>query len=122
VLECTNCGAVRVGGEPCFHCGFLPQRPPRGVDFADGDLGLVDVSRRRAAGAACDPAERERWHQMLVHIGEERSYKPGWAAYKFKEKFGTWPDRRAVPPLSPTPEVRSWVRSPQIAFARAQSA
>ena len=31
LLECTQCGAVRDGGEPCFHCGFLPQRPPRDV-------------------------------------------------------------------------------------------
>src|SRR5262249_4110728 len=29
LIECTQCGAVRVTGEACFHCGFLPQRPPR---------------------------------------------------------------------------------------------
>ena len=42
LLECTQCGAVRVGGEPCFHCGFLPQRLPRAVEIDDGELGLVD--------------------------------------------------------------------------------
>ena len=31
LLECTQCGAIRIAGEACFHCGFLPQRPPRAV-------------------------------------------------------------------------------------------
>ena len=88
----------------------------------DGDLGLVDRSRR-PKGAVYDPAERERWHAMLVWIASERGYKPGWAAYKYKEKFGSWPAWGAAPePIPPTPEVRSWVRSRMIAFAKARVA
>jgi superfamily II DNA or RNA helicase len=118
LLECSQCGSIRVAGEPCAHCGFLPQRPPRSVFIADGDLALVDGSRR-TNGNVFDPAERERWHAMLVWIADERGYKPGWAAYKFKEKFGAWPPWGAKPePIPPTPEIRSWVRSRMIAYAR----
>ena len=46
LLECSQCGAVRIAGEPCGHCGFLPQRPPRSIRFEDGDLAEVGRDRR----------------------------------------------------------------------------
>jgi hypothetical protein len=87
--------------------------------FADGDLALV-LRRSRTAPAIADPAERMRWHAMLAHIANERGYKPGWAAYKYKEKFGHWPASRAVHPIEPSHEVLSWVRSRNIAWAKAR--
>ena len=29
LLECSQCSALRVGGQPCPNCGFLPRRPPK---------------------------------------------------------------------------------------------
>jgi DNA repair protein RadD len=66
-----------------------------------------------------DPAE---WHGMLTYIAEGRGYKPGWIAHKFKEKFGHWPAQRYAPAIEPTREVLSWVRSRNIAFAKARRA
>jgi DNA repair protein RadD len=123
LLECTQCGAIRVGGEPCFHCGFLPQRLPRAVEIDDGELGLVDHQVRRAKANVYDSAERDCWHAMLMHVAKEYGYKPGWAAYMYKEKFGTWPPWGSSPrPISPLPEVRSWVRSRLIAYAKRRGA
>jgi DNA repair protein RadD len=34
--------------------------------------------------------KREYWNQ-LCHTAVERGYKPGWAKYRYKEKFGVWP-------------------------------
>jgi superfamily II DNA or RNA helicase len=122
LIECSQCSALRMGGQPCPHCGFLPRRPPRDVFVADGELGLVDASRR-AKSTPNDPETRQHWHSMLAHIAGERGYKPGWVAYKFKEKFGFWPDSRIIPPpIEPTREVLSWVRSRNIAFAKRRSA
>jgi hypothetical protein len=60
---------------------------------------------------------------MLAAIANERGYKPGWVAHKYKEKFGSYPSWGTIPlPISPTPEVRSWVRSRMIAFAKRQGA
>jgi DNA repair protein RadD len=118
LLECTACGAIRTAGEACFHCGFLPQRPPRAVSFLDGDLALVNGAKH-ADGNRYGPSERARWHAMLIYIGEERDYKTGWAAHKYKEKFGVFPAWGASPnPMAPTAEVRSWVRSRMIAYAK----
>ena len=121
LLECTQCGTLRIGGEPCPHCGFLPKRPPRDVVVADGELGLV--TNGRARGPDYDPETRRRWHSMFAHIAEERGYKSGWIAHQYKTKFGAFPPWGSTPePVPPTPEVKSWVRSRMIAFARAQDA
>ena len=119
LLECSQCGSIRIAGERCRHCGFLPQRPPAAIVFDDGDLGLVNRIRR-TVDALSNPDERLRWHGMLTHIAAARGYKSGWIAHKFKEKFGVWPAARSVMPLQPSPEVLSWVRSRAIAYAKAQ--
>jgi DNA repair protein RadD len=116
LIECTQCSTLRIGGKPCPHCKFLPQRPAQYVAHVEGDLGLVTNGKAKAG--AFDPAE---WHGMLTHIAEERGYKPGWIAHKFKEKFGHWPMRRYVPAIEPSREVLSWVRSRNIAYAKARA-
>jgi superfamily II DNA or RNA helicase len=121
LLECSQCGAIRVAGEPCPACGFLPKRPPRDVFVAHGDLGLVQGGR--AQPHAYDPIERAEWHGQLAYIAQQRGYKPGWVAHQYKQKFGCFPAWGSQPLLiMPTPEVLSWVRSRMIAFAKARGA
>jgi DNA repair protein RadD len=119
LLECRKCGSIRVAGEACKHCGFLPQRPPQAVSFKDGDLAFVD-RKTRTAEPVRDPHELMRWHAELSFIAAKRGYRSGWVAYKFKEKFGTWPAVRVIEPREPPAEVLSWIRSCNIAFARAK--
>ena len=79
--------------------------------------------RAGSTGKFYDNAERARWHAMLIWIGQERDYKAGWVAHKYREKFGVFPAWGAAPePIPPTPEIRSWVRSRNIAFAKRQVA
>jgi DNA repair protein RadD len=121
LLECTQCGAIRVGGEPCPACGFLPQRPPRSITFADGDLAEVGRDRRSKSNVY-DPAQRLEWLGMLTAIAHERGYKHTWPAVNYKEKFGAWPPYgTVVQPIPPSPEVRSWVRSRLIAYAKGRA-
>ncbi len=121
LLECSQCGAVRVGGQECGVCGFLPQRPPRAITFVDGDLAEVGRDRRTNANTY-DPVERGRWHAMLLYIQHERGYSPKWAKANYREKFKRWPDGWGDPaPIPPTPEVWSWVRSRQIAYAKSRN-
>jgi len=116
--KCPACEVV-ITSLPCIHCGWQPQpRRGRDVDFRDGELGLVTSGRARAP--EYDPTTRADWHGQLAAIANERGYKPGWVAHKYKEKFGSFPAWGSAPePVEPTPEVRSWVRSRQIAYAKA---
>jgi superfamily II DNA or RNA helicase len=122
IIECSQCGAMREGGKECPHCGFLPAKKPVEYRTADGELGLVDRNRKSQA-PTYDPETRRTWHAMLIYIAQERGYKSGWAAHKYKEKFNEWPSRFTVPqPVEPTSEVRSWVRSRNIAYAKSRAA
>lgn len=126
VLHRAYASAVNAApyGLPANHArtADLPQRPARYVPLADGELGLVD-GKRRAKANLQDPQTRAQWHAMLASIGIERGYKAGWAAVNYKEKFGDWPPYGATPtPIDPTPEVRSWVRSRLIAYAKRRGA
>ena len=118
LLACTKCSAVRTAGKPCPECGFMPRRPGEYLTIREGELAHLDRDGRQH-NHHFDADERKRWHRMLAYIAQQRGYKAGWASYKFKEKFGTWPDSRHVEPYPPTPEVTSWVRSRQIAYAKA---
>ena len=115
ILECSQCSAIRVAGEPCPHCGFLPVAPPKPIVVAEGDLGLVQGGRAKPS-----EYDRYKWFAMLTAYSNERGYKAGWVAHKFREKFGSWPARIDIAPIPPTAEVRSWVRSRNIAWAKSQ--
>src|SRR5262249_47744570 len=83
LIECSQCGAIREGGKPCFHCGFLPQRLPRDIVFQHGELGLVD-GQYRVKTETHDPIVRDQWHSMLAYIANEKGYQRGWIAHKYR--------------------------------------
>jgi DNA repair protein RadD len=120
LLECSQCGALRKGGEPCPACGFQPKRRPDAIIFRDGELARVDRNSRQPVQSS-DPHERMRWHGMLTYIAQATGYKPGWVAHKYREKFGAWPAVRTITPHEPSAEVLAWVRSRQIAYAKAKA-
>ena len=81
-----------------------------------GRRAPVPFQRRRSRpGRSIAPRQRQRLRpgraRTLARHADlrsrsERDYKPGWAAHKYKEKFGTWPPWGATPePIPPTPEV-----------------
>lgn len=118
LVTCTECSAVRTAGKPCGICGHMPQRRGDHIDVRDGELAHLRRDGTR------DPQtftgeERHLFHQQLVGVAMQKGYKPGWAAHQYKSKFGQWPPFGNVEPIPPSPEVQSWVRSRQIAYAKA---
>ena len=98
-------------------CNCRPHTKPKDVEVIDGELGLL--TRDGAVENAITTAYKNLFHGQLLWIARERGYKPGWAAYKYKEKFGAWPRRNHVEPIAPLQATWSWVRSKQIAYAKA---
>jgi DNA repair protein RadD len=118
LTTCPECHAVRFEGRPCSLCGWRRRTRGEAVEVTDGELAAVDRQRRTRA-PVYDADDMHRFHRMLAWVARERGYKPGWAVYKFKEKFGTWPVARSVAPLEPDDATLAWVRSRQIAYAKA---
>jgi superfamily II DNA or RNA helicase len=114
--KCPSCSHVwprNVDVCPC--CGFVRQRRNE-VIAVPGEL-------HELAGkmlAETDRAKRQSFFGQLLTLAQERNYSEGWSAHKFKEKFGVWP-RGLLHVAEPiTPEVVRWVKSRQIAWAKAK--
>jgi DNA repair protein RadD len=122
LIECSQCSTLRVGGMRCPNCGFLPRRPAEFVVPADGELGLVNGGKAQAP--VYDENTRVEFFQQLRAVQQMRGYKQGWAAHEFKDKFGQFPpwSYNNLPPIAPSDALLSWVRSRNIAFAKARSA
>jgi superfamily II DNA or RNA helicase len=117
LTTCPECSAVRLEGQPCPACGWHPVRKPRLVEITAGELG--QVSRDRSVRAI--PQDRQSFHQQLAWIAQQRGYKPGWVAHKYKQRFGAWPPQRLVEPRPPHPATLAWVRAGARAYARAMA-
>ena len=122
LTTCPECSAVRWQGDPCGNgsCNWRPRIRALSVEVIDGDLSAVDrngkVRQRVFTGA-----EKEKFHGMLLGIAQQRGYQSGWAAHKYREKFSVWPASRWVTPQTPDDTTLSWVRSRQIAYAKAKA-
>jgi DNA repair protein RadD len=101
----------------CPACGFKPE-PKCEVIHKDGEL--VEFSSRSIPKPASNP-ERVEFYRQLKHYAVARGYRVGWAGFKFKEKFGHWPNGlEHLAPMPPTPATLGWIKSRQIAFAMAR--
>jgi superfamily II DNA or RNA helicase len=121
--ECPSCKAVMAASPPCMNCGWAPpQRRSRDRDFADGELGLVIGGK--AKGPTYSEADRTEFFQQLRAVQQMRGYQKGWAAHKFKDKFGYFPpwSYNDLPPIAPSDTLLRWVRSRNIAWAKSQRA
>jgi DNA repair protein RadD len=123
LIKCPKCAAVRLEGEGCRGCGWKPETKPRYLQVADGELGKV--ARDRSVHAL-SPDEFAFYCELLAILDEKRLRNPSisdkWVLAKFRSKFGHWPSYgwRAAKPLIPTPATRAWLRSQDIAFAKAK--
>ena len=120
--RCEECSAVvsRMA-RACPSCG-APIRAKTEVESAEGDL--VEFGSRRTGSHAPSIADKISFHGELLLIARERGHKPGWVGFKFKERFGAWPNDprvRSAIPRPPSLKTKNWIISRQIAFAKARA-
>jgi DNA repair protein RadD len=110
-VKCPNCRSVHAPRPICPECGHIyPVRST--AEIVAGELAELE------GGQVSSRAEKQIVWSMLCQIVNERGYKPGWAGWKFKEKFGVWPRGLDDSPMEPSPTLLRWLRSRQIAYAK----
>jgi DNA repair protein RadD len=72
----------------CPSCGFKPEVKSN-VEAKAGEL--VEFSAR-GKQRQTKSADRIAFFRELKWIARQRDYKAGWASYKYKERFGDWPN------------------------------
>jgi len=125
-ITCTQCMAVYSGQLCCPHCGHVPVKKGRHLETLHGDLMEVRSEKRRTAKARkFTLADREEWYCMFLSYGDKKKYAnvPGWAAHKYKTKFGEWPDDDfSMKAEEPSAECLSWIRGMNIRYAKGKEA
>jgi superfamily II DNA or RNA helicase len=134
-IRCHVCGFI-LHSPVCYNCGTPMQMVGKAKDFLPGILiemteGDYEERMERVAlqqeQAALNPQE---WYSGFLGIAEERGKTRGWAAFRFKLKFGDWPRGLKDIPAEPTPQVRrydtyqrmKWVKGKQKAEKQAATA
>ncbi len=115
-IDCPECSAVFSGTRTCPECGYV--LVPKGREVATLDGELIEIG----AGLPPEEIDRRQFHAELRGYVIEKGHKPGWAAHKFRERFGAFPpwDWNDEPALEPTLLTRRWIKSRNIAWAKAR--
>ena len=115
-IDCPECGAVFAGTRTCPECGYVLK--PKGRTVATLDGSLVEIG----AGQPVEEIDRVVFNAELRGLALEKGYQQGWTAHQFKKRFGEFPPWfwNDDPPLEPSLATRRWIKSRQIAWARAQ--
>lgn len=106
--KCPKCSALWLGGDCCAQCGY--KRPARSsVQTTEGVI-------EEFSGGKVEKVVKQDWWSQLVGHAKERGFSPGWAAYKYKEKFGVWPRGLDDTPTPLTATVKAYLTSRMIAW------
>ena len=86
------CPACKVlwtfSGKICGACGF-EKKKPSGVDMVNGELLELQASNAQLI------IDNKQFYSELLYYCKVKGYKDGWAANKYKEKYGVFP--RSIP-------------------------
>lgn len=113
--KCPKCACVWPrNSDTCPSCGHVRIRL--------NEVASVPGEMEELGNARAAKAEKQAWYSQLLHICTERGYKPGWAANKYKDKFGVWPRGLSDVEQVPSVEVARWVKSQQIKWSKRAAA
>jgi len=99
----------------CGSCGF-EKKPPTGVTSVNGELLELVASNSKGI------IDNKQFYSELLYYCKNKGYKDGWAAHKYKERFGVFP--RAIPQeVRPTSiQTMKWIKSRMIAYSKSKLA
>jgi superfamily II DNA or RNA helicase len=119
--KCKQCNHVHEATlMVCPSCGHIRKRSSD-VVMREGYLTELRLDGTQKASLNADMALRQDWYSGFLFIALEKGYKEGWAFHKFVEKFKSPPDGLRKVAKQPSLSVRSYIRSKQIAFAKARA-
>jgi DNA repair protein RadD len=112
--ECPKCSCLRPASTHiCPHCAFAAT-PVNRIKPIDGELYELRANKTRVF-------DREQVYGELKFFAQTRGYKPGWAWHKYNEYTGEFPrGLDHVPPRPPSSEMKRWLLSRQIAWAKSR--
>lgn len=129
--ECSNCH-MTFQGTLCNVCGHKPKKPTQflaagDLDFIEGEMVEVkkpETDTRKKLNKDMTWDEKVAFYGMLKTHCSVKGMKQGWAAHKYRARFGVWPNDprlKEAKRIPITSEVASWIKSQQIRYAKRKS-
>ena len=114
--KCPACMALWISKDnTCSSCGHVRQ-VFQSITSIAGKLEELQEANRKLQIANTD------FFAELQYYGRSKGYKEGWAAIKYKEKFGVYPNGLRVAPKPPSVPTLKWIKSRTIAYVKGKQA
>ena len=122
--ECPQCSYLKAPGtQTCPSCGFVAQV----ISKIKPEVGeLRELKRppkvKKEPRVYATMEEKAEFFSELKYYGQRQHYQHGWAAYKYKEKFGVWPNHPSIRNVAPakwaSADTMDFIKSRLIKFAK----
>jgi DNA repair protein RadD len=112
--KCGGCGALWIWPDRvCGECGWT--RPMKEVLNVPGHMVELEMGQKTFV------AENQKFYSEILYYSRMRGYKDGWAAHKYKEKYGAFPRGLGAELKTPSHKTLQWIKSRNIAWAKART-
>jgi hypothetical protein len=113
--KCPSCGVLwTFPDDKCGECGHVRVRMNTVVNVP-GELLELQAANKRIN------IPPQQFYSELLYYARSKGIKEGWAYFKMKEKFGVMPRGLHTEGKEPTPETLNWIKSRNIAYAKARN-
>ncbi len=117
LVTCEACFVVYERSPVCPKCGHQNAKHGKYVDTEDGTL--VEIGKSKAS-KAWTREEEQQWYSMFLGYAVSKCYKGGWAAHKYRAKFGVWPRGLQAIERLPNKECLAYIKYLNIRAAKAR--
>lgn len=113
--KCPKCSVLwTFSDDKCGNCGFVRERMSK-VASVPGEMQELQAANARLN------IDRQSFYSQILHYARSKGFKDGWAAHKYKEKFGVFPRGLSDKAEPPTLATQGWIKSRAIAFAKSKA-
>ena len=95
--------------------GLIEQEKLTEMHMLNHMTGMGETTKRELL------TENQKFYSELIYYSRMRGYKEGWAAHKYKERFGAFPRGLHRNPLATTAKTSGWIKSKNIAWAKSKA-
>ena len=116
IHECVMCLYIFIGPK-CPQCGTMVKDYIKKIATTDDELERLN----RPKSKKITMEEKANFFGMAKRYASDKGYSDGWAAHKYKEKFGVWPNKfKNQPSLVPDTGFLNYVKHLNIKWARSK--
>ncbi len=122
--ECSNCAYLKPPRTKiCPNCGHETTIRSEIIE-ADGELVEMTPGKKGGKGKSREYSmdEKQQFYAELKSHALAKSYKSGWTANKYREKFSVWPPKHfeSVAPAEISYSVAMFIKHSQIRWAKSR--